>query len=110
MSGTEDGAPLVLLPGLTASSLMWTPNVRALSESFRVVAIDAIYGWRKSVFTKLPKNTADLCAWLGEVLDGLGFAAVHFAGASYGGWVAAEFALQRPERLPRSPEALREHA
>src|SRR5262249_25797006 len=96
----EDAAPLVLLPGMAASSLMWAPNIRALSESFRVVAVDAIYDWGKSVYAKLPKDALEICGWLGELLDGLGLrAGVHLAGASYGGWVSAEFALRRPERL-----------
>ncbi|MCC6527800.1 MAG: alpha/beta hydrolase, partial [Polyangiaceae bacterium] len=44
-SGPEGAPPLVLLPGATASSLMWAPNVRALCEAFRVFAIDPIYEW-----------------------------------------------------------------
>lgn len=100
ISGPEDGVPLVLLHGATASSLMWVPNIRALSEAFRVFAIDAVYDWGKSVYTKLPKDGEEMGIWLGEVLDGLGLrAGVHLAGISLGGWVAAEFALRRPERL-----------
>jgi len=35
MSGPIDGPPLVLLPGANATSLMWFPNIEALSESYR---------------------------------------------------------------------------
>lgn len=52
MCGPGDASPLMLLPGGGATSLMWTPNVTALSQSHRVYAIDHIYDYGRSVCHK----------------------------------------------------------
>ena len=44
IDGPAGGQPIVLLPGLSASSLMWRPNIEALSEHYRTYALDNIYG------------------------------------------------------------------
>lgn len=43
ISGPEDAPPLVLLHGANVSSLSWIPNAAALSEHFRIYAVDTIY-------------------------------------------------------------------
>src|SRR5207302_8885780 len=42
ISGPEGAPPLVLLHGATATSLMWAPNIAALSAEYRTFAVDQI--------------------------------------------------------------------
>ena len=41
-SGPKDAAPLVLLHGYMATSVMWGPNIADFSKDFRVYAIDVM--------------------------------------------------------------------
>lgn len=52
VQGPVGGAPLVLLPGDTETSLSWLPAVEAFSKSLRSYAIDRDYdnGW--SIYTR----------------------------------------------------------
>ena len=43
VQGPVDGAPLVLLPGDTETSLSWLPVIEPFSQRFRTFAIDHIY-------------------------------------------------------------------
>jgi len=98
--GPKEAPPLVLLHGVSGSSLQWAPNLKAFSREYRVFAVDCIHDCGKSAYKKLAKSGADYAVWLGEVFDGLGLqAGIHLAGLSYGGWMSAMFALRSPERL-----------
>jgi pimeloyl-ACP methyl ester carboxylesterase len=100
VSGPVGGAPLVLLPGANATGLMFQPNVGAWSEEFRVYAVDNIYDFGRSVYSRRPEQPGDFVDWLDELLDGLELqAGVNLLGMSYGGWIAAEYGLARPDRL-----------
>ncbi|MDU0356273.1 hypothetical protein RS130_22430 [Paraglaciecola aquimarina] len=48
VSGPADGKPLFLLHGMNADATMWYPNVKALSNNYRVYAIDDILGQGQS--------------------------------------------------------------
>ncbi len=40
MHGPEDGAPLILSPGLGGSADYWAPNLAAFAEAHRVILYD----------------------------------------------------------------------
>ena len=102
ISGPPGAFPLILLPGIATSSLMWTPNIEALSGAFRTYAVDRIGDFGKSLCTRPPHSFDDLVSWVTEFLDALDLrSGVHLAGVSYGGALAAEYALQRPSRIRR---------
>ncbi len=102
VSGPVDAPPLVLLPGGGSTSLIWKANVAGLSSVYRVYALDNIYDFGQSVYTREIRNGADYAAWLDELLDALGLGKrVRIAGYSYGGWVAAQYALAHRERVAR---------
>lgn len=94
-----EGAPLVLLPGIGSSSLMWLANVAGLASSFRVHAVDNVYDSGRSVWTRAPTTSDDFVQWLEQLYDGLGLHAPHLLGASYGAWIAACFGVARPDRV-----------
>jgi pimeloyl-ACP methyl ester carboxylesterase len=102
MSGPPDAPPLVLLHGIGSNSLTWDTNVAALSGSFRVHAVDAVYDHGRSIPTAQARNRDDLVRWLDELFTGLGLeGGVHLVGLSYGGWLASQYALRFPERVRR---------
>jgi pimeloyl-ACP methyl ester carboxylesterase len=99
-SGPEDGPPLVLLPGANSTSLLWEPNVAAWSEDFRVFAVDNIFDYGRSVNSRNLTKPEDFIDWLDQLFDGLGLdREVNLVGLSYGGWIAGQYGLARPERL-----------
>ena len=96
---TTDPA-LVLLPGARGGSLMWTPHVAALSAHYRTYALDIIGDVGFSVNRYKISKAEDLVNWLDEVLAVLApTEPVNLLGMSYGGWIAAEYALRFPRRL-----------
>jgi pimeloyl-ACP methyl ester carboxylesterase len=79
---------------------MWFPNIEALSESYRTYAVDNIYDFGRSVFTKRIKTPDDYIQWLDELFDTLGFGnSISLVGLSYGGWITTQYALRFPERI-----------
>lgn len=101
ISGPSDGPPLVLLPGANATLLMWEPNIEALAEDYRVYAVDNIFDFGRSVYTRNLETPDDFVIWFDELLDALGLEKTHLAGLSYGGWIASEYALAHPERIEK---------
>jgi pimeloyl-ACP methyl ester carboxylesterase len=104
VSGPAQAPPVVLLHAMGVTATMWLPNVEALSERYRVYAVDLIGDLGRSELSDPrvhPKNGAAYSGWLTEVLDALGIERAHLVGASYGGWVALHHAVHAPERIDR---------
>jgi pimeloyl-ACP methyl ester carboxylesterase len=102
ISGPDGAPPLVLLPGAATSSLMWIPNIRALSESYRTYAVDNIYDFGRSVYTRPVRNAEDFVSWLDELFSVLELGdSINLMGMSYGGWLASQYALRFPNRLEK---------
>jgi pimeloyl-ACP methyl ester carboxylesterase len=102
VSGPTAAPALVLLHGGAATSLMWAPNIEALSKEYRTVAVDQVGEFGKSVCTKPVQSLQDLIAWLDELIVALeSRERVSLVGMSYGGALAAQYALHFPERLEK---------
>ncbi len=100
ISGSADAPSLVLLPGGSATSLMWIPNVEALSGHYRTYAVDNIYDVGRSVYTRTMQSSNDLVAWLDELFSALALGDnINLVGLSYGGWLTSQYALHFPNRL-----------
>ena len=100
MSGPVGAPPLVLLHGGGGNSLQWMPNIEALSKSYRVYAVDNIYDYGRSVYTKTIKVPDDFVNWLDELFSALELANnINLMGLSYGGWLTGQYALRFPDRL-----------
>jgi 2-hydroxy-6-oxonona-2,4-dienedioate hydrolase len=95
-----EGLPLVILPGFVVSSRYVEPSAEWLTFFFQVFVPD-LPGWGRSdrpkVLPDLPGLARFLAMWLQEM--GLNWVAV--LGASFGAQIAAEFAVQYPERVAR---------
>lgn len=93
------GPPLVLLHGLSGSGRWWGRNVLALSQHFRVFAVDlAGFGSSRGVGRfRLDDAGARLLAWM----DAAGIERTSLVGHSMGGLIAAIVAAETPERVDR---------
>lgn len=100
ITGPADAPPLVLLPGAVATSLMWAPNIRELSQDCRTYAVDMIGDVGRTTCTRPVRRVDDLLAWLDELFDALDLReGLSLAGVSYGGWLTLQYAAHAPQRL-----------
>ncbi|MFJ6247169.1 MULTISPECIES: alpha/beta fold hydrolase [unclassified Streptomyces] len=100
--GPVDGPPLVLLPGGSATGLVWFANAPALGARYRIHAVDLLGDAGRTERRGGPLRSADdLTAWLDALLDGLALTRTHLCGHSYGAWLAVRYALHAPERIDR---------
>ncbi|MFF3818257.1 alpha/beta fold hydrolase [Streptomyces bluensis] len=97
--GPLGGAPLALLPGRAATSVMWRPHLPALAEHRPVYTLDLLGEPGRSTQTTPLRDAADQAAWLEATLAGLGLDGVHLVGHSFGGWLACNYAVRAPARL-----------
>lgn len=90
---------LVFIHGFGGKATQWRYQLQHFSDEYRVIAPDArghgLSGKPRSGYS-MPELTADLLA----ILDGLGVNdPIVLVGHSFGGAIAAEFALAYPQRL-----------
>lgn len=94
-------APVLVLSGSLGSTLeMWSPQVAALTERFRVIRVDH-RGHGGSPVPPGPYRIADLAGDVLALLDGLGLDRVAWCGLSLGGMVGMHLASEAPERISR---------
>jgi pimeloyl-ACP methyl ester carboxylesterase len=99
VSGAEGAPPVVLLHALSTTAASWYRNVEALSQNYRVHAVDIIGEGNKSCPIKPITSTDDFLQWFTELIDGLGIDTLYVAGNSYGGFTAAYYAMKLPDRI-----------
>lgn len=103
ISGPSDAPPLVLLPGAGSCSLMWTFTIAPVAQHYRTYAIDSLIHTGclgRSRPTRPIANATDATMWLDQLLDGLRLTTgIHLMGASFGGWLASQYALRFQQRL-----------
>lgn len=91
---------ILLLHGSAGHLEAYTRNIEEHAKHFRTIAVDMLgHG-----FTDKPDHDytiADYCKHLADVMTTLGIERAHLSGESLGGWVAAAFASQNPERVGR---------
>ena len=93
------GDPLLLIPGLAATSGFWgEPFLDALAADREVITYDH-RGIGESSPSQGAFSIADLADDAAALLEALGVASAHIAGTSMGGMVAQELALRHPGRV-----------
>ncbi len=92
---------MLVLSGSLGSTLdMWRPQVKPLSERFRVIAVDH-RGHGGSPTPAGPYRMSELAADVVALLDSLGIDRVAWCGLSMGGMVGMCLAAEHPERISR---------
>ncbi len=67
-----DGAPIMLLPGISGNGLVWHPFIEEFARD-RVVYTPDVIGWSgRCVQTAPLRDGADIAQWVVDMLDGLG--------------------------------------
>jgi pimeloyl-ACP methyl ester carboxylesterase len=99
--GPVDAKPIVLLHAMGFSATMWYATVAALKSEFRCYAVDFPSDMGLSETTSPPASLAECAVWLSEVMDGLGIGCGLLLGASYGSFLAMNYAMAEPARVSR---------
>lgn len=92
------GPAIVLLHSFLCDGEMWSPQVKALADHYRVINID-IRGHGRSDVANAPLDIYDLVADVVAVLDQEGVQSAVWAGLSIGGMIALRAAITAPDRV-----------
>lgn len=93
-----DGEPVVLLHGTSSHLEVYSRNVHPLADAgFAVHAIDML-GHGYSAKPDRDLEVPDYVRHVADYLDAIGAQRAHLIGESLGGWVAAWFAAEHPDR------------
>jgi pimeloyl-ACP methyl ester carboxylesterase len=93
-----EGEPVVLVHGLSGSTLWWRRNVPALAQNYRVYSVDLPgFGSMRSWHTRFVLKQA--ASWLLQWMDEVGLQRVHLIGHSMGGYICLWLAAHYPERV-----------
>lgn len=87
-----EGAPLLLLHGLTGSEILWRPVMALLAERHDVIAPTALGHVGGRPAETRPARVEHLLDDTERTMDELGLESAHLAGNSLGGWMALELA------------------
>ncbi|HVN87132.1 MAG TPA: alpha/beta fold hydrolase [Candidatus Binatia bacterium] len=96
MHGGRGDPLLVMAPEF--GSGVWHPYLDRLAAHFRVLAPDHL-GFGESERPEWLDDVDDLVLHYVDLLDALEVPQVAILGTSFGGWIAAEFAVAHPERV-----------
>ena len=94
------GAPLILIPGVASGAWTWFCQTEELAKDFRVITFDP-RGIGKSPNDLQSLSIETFAADVLAILDDLKIEKANVLGASFGGFVAMEFARNFPERLDK---------
>ncbi|MDX2270613.1 MAG: alpha/beta hydrolase [Cyanobacteriota bacterium] len=93
-----DGIPIVMLHGFMATHAHWWYLVEQLADHYRCLAPDLL-GFGRSSQPNIPYSIAVQVEFIRHFVEGLGLSSFYLLGHSFGGWVAAAYALRFPQDL-----------
>ncbi|MFN2159054.1 MAG: alpha/beta fold hydrolase, partial [Anaerolineales bacterium] len=103
-SGPEDGPAMLLLHASGVSGWSWKFNIEELSREYRTYAIDLIGDAGKSEFASLDnimKDGHDQAELYREISENLDVDKAFVVGASEGGFIGSNYAIDYPERIEK---------
>ncbi|WP_052128832.1 alpha/beta fold hydrolase [Neosynechococcus sphagnicola] len=92
------GVPLLLLHGFLGDGGCWQPLMAQLEHQFHCIALDLL-GFGESAKPQMRYDIATEVAFVRAVVVALDLAPCYILGHSFGGWVAAAYALAYPEAV-----------
>lgn len=121
VEGRDDGTPLVLITGLGAQMVRWSPTLRQMlvERGFRVVRLDnrdaglshhhkdagrpelkaVAAALREGRTPPIAYTLGDMADDVATLLDALGIASAHVVGTSMGGFISQMLAIRHPDRV-----------
>ncbi len=96
--GDPAAEPVLLIMGFTMNAGAWAGQIPALAKRYHVIAFDN-RGAGRTTQPEGPYTVAQMAADAAGLLDHLGIAKAHVIGASMGGMIAQEFAINYPEQV-----------
>lgn len=96
----DKGAPVIFIHGTAGHLEAYQRNILAHAARHRVLALDMI-GHGYSDKPDHPYEIKHYVAHLKDVIDAYAFERVSISGESLGGWIAAQFAIDHPERVEK---------
>jgi pimeloyl-ACP methyl ester carboxylesterase len=98
--GSGDGPPAVLVHGIAGNWQNWLENIPRFAQERRVIALD-LPGFGESEDTADAPTMSGLGRAVDALCDRLDLGEIALIGNSMGGFIAAETAIQFPERVER---------
>jgi pimeloyl-ACP methyl ester carboxylesterase len=92
------GVPLLLLHGFLGDATCWLPLVAELQTQVHCVSLDLL-GFGESAKPKIRYDIAQEVAFLRQAIQALDLESCYIVGHSFGGWVAAAYALAYPKAV-----------
>jgi len=92
------GSPILLLHGFLGKNHCWQPLMEHLGLRYRCIALDLL-GFGNSAKPMMRYDIATEVAFVHQFLETLQIGTCHLVGHSFGGWVAAAYALAYPDRV-----------
>lgn len=101
-AGPDNGPPIILIHGFASSTLVWSKVfLEFAAKGFRVIAPDLLgYGYSAKP-RDFDYTIGAQARMVDRLLDKLGLEQAIIVGSSYGGAIAANIALDYPERVER---------
>jgi pimeloyl-ACP methyl ester carboxylesterase len=96
----SSGPPVILIHGLGGSSDNWAQTILALASKYHVYAPDNV-GFGQSDKPIVNYRVATLVEFLDQFYQKLGIEKATVVGHSFGGWIAAAFAIAHPQRVDK---------
>lgn len=97
--GNKANPPLLLIHGMTATSLMWSANIAEWSKNYYVHCIDVPGDFGRSTLLKPLSNKEAAAQWLLELVRELQLGAFHLLGHSMGGFLSLNFTVAHPSHV-----------
>ncbi|NJR52084.1 MAG: alpha/beta hydrolase [Leptolyngbyaceae cyanobacterium CSU_1_3] len=95
MGGADAGVSLLMLHGFLGDSACWLPLMERLNGQCRCIGLDLL-GFGESAKPAIRYDVAQEVAFVRQVVETLLLEPCYILGHSFGGWVAAAYALQYP--------------
>lgn len=95
---TGDGAPVLLVPGLSGLGAFWARQVPDLARDFQVIVHDH-RGTGRSTHSRIRYSVEQMAEDVVRLMDALGVESAHYVGHSTGGAMGQVLAHDHPERI-----------
>jgi pimeloyl-ACP methyl ester carboxylesterase len=92
------GPTLLLLHGFLGTGACWLPLMEKLRSRYRCISLDLL-GFGESGKPAIRYDIATEIAFVRQVVEALSLGSCYIMGHSFGGWVAAAYALQYPDAV-----------